>query len=518
MRAALHHLFRVALTTAVCGLLTGAPAAQQTPKVTLDSNEAVFATLAAVNMCGYDQELGVSAPMRAQVREQIGKPISGSPPTRAAADAVCDFYRDHRQADSARELAQYVSLALNLSGPPFEVTTKEADLPPDAAYVLGLVPLLQRLNAAAGLHAIFQGHAGNYAALVERLHDPLSKMILATDVYLKLPISGYVGRRFVVYLEPMAAPGLVNARNYGADYFMVVSPDRGGSVRLQEIRHTYLHYVLDPLSAKRATAMKRLEPLLESVKAAPVDESYRRDVSLLVNESLIRAVEARTKFSGHTKEAEQARSREAQHAAEEGFILAPYFEERLAEFERGPESVAAAYPDWLHFIDVAQERKRAAGIHFASQAAPEVVRASKPAPSGLLEQADQRFTAGDLKGAAELANQALKQDPQQAGPALFLLAQIATRNQDVAGARSYFEQALAATREPRVVAWSHIYLGRICDLQQEREAALQHYRAALAAGDANPATKAAAERGLQQAYAPPVARRPADEGATREPR
>jgi hypothetical protein len=32
---------------------------------------------------------------------------------------------------------------------------------------------------------------------------------------------------------------------------------------------------------------------------------------------------------------------------------------------------------------------------------------------------------------------------------------------------------------------------------------VKHYRAALAAGDSNPATRAAAEKGLQQPYEPP---------------
>ena len=50
------------------------------------------------------------------------------------------------------------------------------------------------------------------------------------------------------------------------------------------------------------------------------------------------------------------------------------------------------------------------------------------------------------------------------------------------GARSYFERALEVAHEPKVVAWSHIYLGRIFDLQEDREAALDHYRAAVTAG------------------------------------
>ena len=45
---------------------------------------------------------------------------------------------------------------------------------------------------------------------------------------------------------------------------------------------------------KYPATMKRLEPLLESVKTAPMDESFKSDTSLLVTECLIRAIEART--------------------------------------------------------------------------------------------------------------------------------------------------------------------------------------------------------------------------------
>jgi len=42
------------------------------------------------------------------------------------------------------------------------------------------------------------------------------------------------------------------------------------------------------------------------------------------------------------------------------------------------------------------------------------------------------------------------------------------------------------------------------DLREEREAALDQYRAALNAGGALPEVKAAAEHGLEQPYEPPA--------------
>ena len=47
------------------------------------------------------------------------------------------------------------------------------------------------------------------------------------------------------------------------------------------------------MALKYPTDMKRLEPLLESVKGSPMDEAFKSDTSLLVTECLIRAVEIR---------------------------------------------------------------------------------------------------------------------------------------------------------------------------------------------------------------------------------
>jgi hypothetical protein len=75
-------------------------------------------------------------------------------------------------------------------------------------------------------------------------------------------------------------------------------------------------------------------------------------------------------------------------------------------------------------------------------------------------------------------------------------------NRDGVGAHNYFARTLQASSDPQIVAWAHIYLGRMADMQSDREAALEHYRAALAAKDVSADTKAAAERGLKQPYEP----------------
>jgi tetratricopeptide (TPR) repeat protein len=123
----------------------------------------------------------------------------------------------------------------------------------------------------------------------------------------------------------------------------------------------------------------------------------------------------------------------------------------------------------------------------------------------LLQTAEKRLSAGDLKTAQELAQQALQEHRGDQGRALFIMAQVATANRDMDGAQGYFERVIKTAGEPKVIAWSHIYLGRIYDLRERRDAAVGEYRAALTAGATLPEVKAAAERGLQQPYEPPSA-------------
>jgi hypothetical protein len=476
--------------------------AENPPNVTLDTSETLFSVLAAINSCGYNAELDSSDPVRLQIRDEVAKATQAFDQAKEESLLLCQFYHDHEQPEPSRTLSQYVSLALRLEAPPgFAFKVKDADLPPDAAQVAGIVPILQKFYDVAGLHSIWLRHQVVYSGLSARYHDPLAKVLFDTEIYLRLQSAGYLGHSFTVYLDPMGAPGQTNARDYGADYYVVISPGSGSALKMEQIRHTYLHYLLDPLAAKYPNGIRRLTPLLMSVKKSPMDESFKQDVSLLVTECLIRAIEVRT--SGPAKEPEAQRQASVEQSVKQGYILTAYFYDALAKFEKSPVGLRNGYSELVNGIDLGKEQRLAALTKFSAVADPELLRVSRPAEPRLLVTAEQRLSAGDSDGAKKLAQQALDAKSEDPGRAFFILAQVATMNRDLQGARNYFEQALGVAHEPKVVAWSHIYLGRIFDLQEERAAALDHYRAALTAGTQLPEVKAAAERGIQQPYEPP---------------
>jgi tetratricopeptide (TPR) repeat protein len=487
------------------------PQNNQVP-ITLESSETIFAVLTALNACGYDQDLTISDPTRSNVRADVQHNLRDSEQAEQDRTALCDFAQNHVVSrDPNRNLSQYISLALYMDGPPhFVPRVKEDELPPDAYGVARFGSLLERFYASAGLHGIWERHRRDYAAVMQRYHEPLAKMVFDTRIYLKETPSQYLGRRFTIYLDFMGSPNETDARNYGTEYYVIVFPAPNtnsgaapaGSLKMDQIRHTFLHYELDPLAEKHYSSMKRLEPLLQSVKRAPLEDSFKGDISLLVNECMIRAIEIRT--AGNKQTPEALRAQAIDDAVKQGYILTRYFYNAVMAFEKDDVSLHGVYSDLLDNIDVKKEEKAAAEVQFASVASPELVRLSRPEERRLLITAEKRLAAGDPKGAQELAQQAIDKKVGDQGRALFILAEVAVANKNRDGAQENFQKAIASTSDPTVVAWSHLYLGRILDMKEQRDAAVQEYRAALTVGGGLPEIKAAAEKGLAQAYEPPA--------------
>jgi hypothetical protein len=215
------------------------------------------------------------------------------------------------------------------------------------------------------LHAIWERHRARYTELTEIYHTPLAKMTFDTEIYLKMPSAGYLGRQFTVYLDAMGAPGQTNARNYASDYYVVISPTSGTAIKLQQIRHTYLHYLLDPLALKNGGGVQgRLEPLLGPVQDAPMDEAFKSNISLLVTECLIRAIEERM-----SKIPEAERVHGIDEADKEGCPDAIFLRCAGQVRKTIPSVCAMLIQTWSGRSRSAKEMKRASQIQFAKRRA-----------------------------------------------------------------------------------------------------------------------------------------------------
>ena len=496
------------------------------PDISLQNSEALFDIAAALNACGYDQGLTTADPVRQEVREQVNQALQASADARDAHEHICTFIEQHRLSDTGSDLAQYISLALYVTPPPELTPSAEgAEMPPDASGVENILPLLRRFSQFVNLHLIWLKVRPQYDKQLSQLHDSLTKMIDDTGIYLKTPAGITSGRRFLVVVEPLLDPAQTNARVYGADYVVVASPVNG-AIHMREVRHAYLHYQIEPLLYARATVLDRLLPFLKTVRDAPLDYTYRSDIVALVVECMIRAVEARTMDTGVTiykiaadtrrsdleaathqhnasvEAAEAVRRRAVQQSMADGYVLTEYFYDAFAAFERQPQSFKESIGEMVYGMDVSQQLSRVKRITFNQQSSSDVVHRSPRELRGL-DLAEMKLMKGDTDGAGALAQQSVTDRSGDPARANFILARVAIMHRDVPGAQHDFEETIRLSKDPRMLAWSHIYLGRIYDIQDQRDQAVNEYRAALTVRDGQADTRLAAEKGLKQPYAVP---------------
>jgi hypothetical protein len=500
------------------------------PTISLVSAEPVFVMAAALNACGYDEGLEESAPVRKRVRDEMNQVLAKSEDARDKRDKLCLYIAQHRLTGTQLDIAQYISLALYLTPPPaLETEAELTEMPPDSTQVVEILPLLRDFATAVDLHGIWLAVHHIYDTEVDRLHDPLSRMIVTTNLYLKMPASTYDGRRFVVVIEPLLSPRAVNARIYGADYVVVTSPV-DGQIRMTDVRHTYLHYIIEPLLYARANAVDRMQPILKEVREAPLEFRLRSDTVPLTIECLIKAIEARTMDTGipeykipadvdrselpryeHERQVNQqkieaVRVATVHHDLTQGFVLTQYFYEQLLQFEKDPAGLRDTIGEMVYSMDVDQQVHRARNIDFDKESDGDVLTRGKPRKLEGLDLAEARLAAGDVATASAMARQALTihddtlQAQAEIARANFILARAALLTRQPEVAFDGFQKTLATSKEPRLLAWSHIYLGRMLDLQCKRDEALTEYKAALTVRDGLLDTRLAAERGVKAAY------------------
>lgn len=480
--------------------------------------------------------------MRQKIREEMNEELAASAPARDARDALCTWIRQHALNDTTRSLAQYVSLSLFLTPPPMLTPSVDlSEMPPDASAVADILPLVRTFAEQIHLNALWVEHRPDYEAWLARIHDPLTRMILSTNLYLHLPVSSYDGRRFLVLLEPMLAPSETNARIYSSDFVVVVSPNATAPegtvpVPMDLIRHTYLHFDVEPLVYSKAQDMDRLLPLLKPVQDAPIEFTYKSDIVSLLNECLIKAIEAQTMDVGiprpvkptatrdrsdysrydaqmavYDRQAEAVRRRTVDHDMREGWVLVAYFYDQLGRMQRDGTSLRDEIGPMVFGMDVDRERHQAEQITFLPQSSSrEVVRRVVRRPAGL-ELAEMKLMKGDADGAEEMAQAALKTNPADA-QAHYLLGRIDLMEGEPDEALQELTKTIQLSKDPRTTAWAHIYLGRMYDIARDpddpekhpqRDKAIAEYKAALANRDSQPDTLAAAEKGLKEPFALP---------------
>jgi tetratricopeptide (TPR) repeat protein len=458
----------------------------------LDASPTLFTVMAALNAAGFDAGLSSpdNHPIRAAIRAELAKRNIPSLP------AIKDFLAKNRRRTESQDLSQYISFALTAGPPPhFAITMRDVEVPPDVSAIKDFSSLLETFYKEADIDDLWRRSRPAINQYIERYHGPVSDTILVINSYLRQQTSGFSGRRFQILIDLLAPPNIVQTRSYGNEYTVVVTPSK--DPRIFDIRHAYLHYLLDPLSTRYKEILDRKKVLVEHLgRARGLDDSLKEDFLQLTTECLIKAIESRL---DHKPEV-------VQQSLMDGLILTPYFAEHLPEYEQQETAMLLYYPDLIKAIDNVAEDARLSKLTFNNSRSPGAVVNTAPPPPPLtgaaktLDQAEEAYTARDLEKAKGLYLQVLQQTDQKSihAAAYYGLARVAIFQKDPGTAEKLFQKSLEAGPEPPVKAWDLVYLGRLSAAAKEMSAAAKYFQDALKVEGASDKAREAASQDLQR--------------------
>jgi len=463
----------------------------------LDSNEALFTVLAAINAAGYDDQIDAASThvFRHTLRTQLAS---------KNLDSVFElkrFYRDHKLKTPDAELSRYISYGLLINGPP-DFGYRDPDMlrPPDVSSIEGLSPLLAAFYKEANLGDLWQRAQPFYDQVIAQYHEPAARAVLEVNAFARNTTSGYLGRRFQIFVDLLGAPNQVQTRSYADDYFIVLTPS--AEPQIDGIRHTYLHYLIDPLGLKFSEDINKKHALGDYAQGAgALDEHYKIDFIDLATESLIKAIESRL----------DRKPALAEQAMKEGFVLAPALAEQLAQYEKQEVALRLYFPNLFAGLDFKREEQRMASVEFLAARTSRIVRpaqtqATKPpeltGAAKSLADGEKAYTDRNLDQAKLTFLRVLEETTEQPlhAKAYYGLARVAVLQRDPETGDRLFRKVLELQPDTETKSWSLLYLARLADSQGDRDQAVENYRAALAVEGAPDSVRQAALKGVAEAF------------------
>jgi len=458
--------------------------------VGVDGSEAMFTTICALLAAGFESNVSSDnwTAFRAQMRERLRQQQG------PAVEAVREFYRQHELRDPGATLSRYLWFGL-VSGPApaFQPVLRRDELPPEIVALEGFSEILSNYYQEQKIEQLWRQVQPIYSREVERLHGPVSQVVFVASGYLREILEPSGPRTFAIVVEPLVGR-ITNVRNFGDHYALVLSG--GEEIPADVVRHAFLHFLLDPLPMMypHVTAVKR--PLFEKAAAAPrLAPELKDDYASYFAECTVRAVELKLKRMS-PGEREAAMSRDD----EDGYVLVKPLFGALPKFENSEPSMKLFFPDLVRAIDMGAEAKRLAAVKFApaetakledETASEEVAHRRSAAPTTVpndaevitaLTEGERRIAEKNPRAAETSFQKVLTKYPDQAR-AWYGIGLVALLDHDAARAKQVFGRLTAgehaATQDPMVLAWSHVYLARIYDDEGNPEVARMEYQSVL---------------------------------------
>jgi tetratricopeptide (TPR) repeat protein len=486
------------------------PKPQKAPATaaTIDSNEAMFTTMCALYAAGFEGDVNPDnwSAYRSQMRERLRAQRG------PAVDALKEFYKGHQFRDPAAMLSRFVWFGL-VSGPApkFRPVLRRDQLPPDVLDLEGFSDILSNYYMEQNIGRMFREVQPLYDREIERLHDPISDIVFQAGTYLRAVVNPAKPRTFAVIVEPLVGR-ITNVRNFVDHYAIVLSGT--DEIPTDVVRHAYLHFLLDGLPLEYSHVIAGKRPLYEIAAKAPrLEPDLKDDFPSWFEECTVRAAEVRLK-----KMSPSEREAALQNNDADGYVLVRPIFLGLSDYEKSEFPFHTYFPDLIRAIDEKTEQTRVAAIRFApaqdstqsKELSAEVVARNRaraqvsalpndPDALAALTEGEKKLAQKNPREAEASFKSVLAKYPNQPR-AWYGLGMVAVLDHDAERAKEVFGRLTtgeyAASQDPLVMAWSHVYLGRIFEDEGQLDRAKSEYQAVLTVQGAPAQAQQAAQQGL----------------------
>ncbi|HET6669628.1 MAG TPA: hypothetical protein VFH15_05290 [Pyrinomonadaceae bacterium] len=425
--------------------------------VEIQPDSRLIIMMAALEAAGFDPTPAGREP--SAFRAQVRRDLAGlDPDLRQRLRAFYERNKLPAPATAADQAARYVSLAFAFTPLPlFEAPVRSDDLPGGLLEVLDFAPLVREFYRKSGIDERLVSYTRAYQGEGDRLRQPTAGMVSAVLSYLhtrpitvanervvskspgkKTSAKTYTlrshERRFFIVPDLLAAPGAINLRVIGDDYYAVLP--EGTDPQSSELQRAYLQYVVDPLMLRfnRSIAERREQIRQVIADREKAGGTVTPDVFLVVSRSLVAAADARfeevkrldalsrdarrklDQTKDETLKASIARETQAEMNAirdetiakladeyERGAVLAFLFADELKGIESSGFDVANFFVDIISSFDPARESRRPAEFAEARQRARAARQARVAARN--LEAETPAYSPAEATRAAVLVKQ-----------------------------------------------------------------------------------------------------------------
>lgn len=217
----------------------------------------------------------------------------------------------------------YINALRNIGlAPKFEIIGHKGNI---QSSLLDLPECLKEFYLKADIESLYNKYKSFYNAEFKKFEDNCLTSLVVINNYMKINNDDIPDISIEINLLDEYGKNAVftSVDKYKGNAVITLGPSKDQYI--QAIVHEYLHCIINPIVDNMQSEVSKLSYKAKEIPPYSPAKLYYNDWSVIVEESIVKALEYRA-YGGNRKAS-------VEKAMEEGFILTQYFDERFNEFK-----------------------------------------------------------------------------------------------------------------------------------------------------------------------------------------